>query len=92
MNLLEARVHNARVHAKAEVTQAEISLDELKIVSVCGNCFTMRPILTIDEAKRLQYVLVSPTGCLHQQSWDGGGDTRTACGVEAAATDWWWPL
>lgn len=33
-------------------------------------------------------MIVSPSGIGHIQNWDG--DERTACGIDATGTDWWW--
>jgi hypothetical protein len=88
--LIEARIHNARVHAVADALDREIPMADLRLTTVCGNCFTDRPKPTLADAAALTYVLVSPTGCIHQQDYQGGTDT--ACGLDATLQDWWWPL
>lgn len=93
LSTVECRIENARLHARAEVTGEEIPLESLAIRSVCRSCFHRGEGFADLEAwlaSAGRYVLVSPAGCVHVQSFDDG--TSTACGVEAAATDWWWPL
>lgn len=91
--LTEARLHNARVHAVADALCRDIPIEQLRLTGVCKRCFHTRTDMTVEEAKsfNLGYVLVSPNGTIHIQSYVDDS-TETACGVEAAETDWWWPI